>query len=37
MGIGPEIQFCVLDYRPEFKRLDLVKQRYEKIVVAKGS
>jgi len=26
--IDPEIQVCVLDYRPEFKRLDLTKPTY---------
>ena len=30
--IDPEIQVCVLDYRPEFKRLNLVKPRYEEMV-----
>jgi pyruvate formate lyase activating enzyme len=30
--IDPEIQVCVLDYRPEFKRLDLVKPSYEEMV-----
>ena len=31
-AIDPEIQVCVLDYRPEFKRLDLVKPSYEEMV-----
>ena len=30
--IDPDIQVCVLDYRPEFKRLDLVKPSYEEMV-----
>jgi len=30
--IDPEIQVCVLDYRPEFKRLDLIKPNYEEMV-----
>jgi pyruvate formate lyase activating enzyme len=30
--IDPEIQVCVLDYRPEFKRLDLIKPSYEEMV-----
>jgi len=30
--IDPEIQVCVLDYRPEFKRLDLVKPNYYEMV-----
>ena len=30
--IDPEVQICVLDYRPEFKRLDLVKPGYEEMV-----
>jgi len=30
--IDPEIQVCVLDYRPEFKRLDLVRPSYEEMV-----
>jgi pyruvate formate lyase activating enzyme len=30
--IDPEIQVCVLDYRPEFKRLDLVKPSYDGMV-----
>lgn len=30
--IDPEIQVCVLDYRPEFKRLDLVKPSYDEMV-----
>jgi pyruvate formate lyase activating enzyme len=30
--IDPEIQVCVLDYRPEFKRLDLIKPGYEEMV-----
>ena len=28
----PETQVCVLDYRPEFKRLDLVKPSYDEMV-----
>ena len=30
--IDPEIQVCVLDYRPEFKRMDLVRPRYKEMV-----
>lgn len=30
--IDPEIQVCVLDYRPEFERKDLVKPSYEEMV-----
>jgi pyruvate formate lyase activating enzyme len=30
--IDPEIQVCVLDYRPEFKRLDLVKPQLNEMV-----
>ena len=30
--IDPEIQVCVLDYRPEFKRLDLVKPTYDEMM-----
>jgi pyruvate formate lyase activating enzyme len=30
--ILPEIQVYVLDYRPEFKRLDLVKPSYDEMV-----
>jgi len=30
--IDPEIQVCVLDYRPEFKRPDLVKPHYYEMV-----
>lgn len=30
--IDPEIQVCVLDYRPEFKRLDLIRPSYEEMV-----
>jgi pyruvate formate lyase activating enzyme len=30
--IDPEIQVCVLDYRPEFKRHDLVKPNYDEMV-----
>ncbi len=30
--IDPEVQVCVLDYRPEFKRLDLVKPSYDEMV-----
>jgi pyruvate formate lyase activating enzyme len=30
--IDPEIQVCVLDYRPEFKRLDLVKPSFSEMV-----
>jgi pyruvate formate lyase activating enzyme len=30
--IDPEIQVCVLDYRPEFKRPDLVKPSYDEMV-----
>jgi pyruvate formate lyase activating enzyme len=30
--IDPEIQVCVLDYRPEFKRLDLVKPHFNEMV-----
>jgi len=30
--IDPEIQVCVLDYRPEFKRLGLIKPGYEEMV-----
>ncbi len=30
--IDPEIQVCVLDYRPEFKRLDLVKPNYDEMI-----
>jgi pyruvate formate lyase activating enzyme len=29
--IDPEIQVCALDYRPEFKRLNLVKPSYEEM------
>jgi pyruvate formate lyase activating enzyme len=31
--IDPEIQVCVLDYRPEFRRLDLVKPGLDEMVV----
>ena len=30
--IDPEIQVCVLDYRPEFKRLNLVKPSFVEMV-----
>jgi pyruvate formate lyase activating enzyme len=30
--IDPELQVCVLDYRPEFRRMDLVKPSYEQMV-----
>jgi len=30
--LDPEIQVCVLDYRPEFKRLDLIKPSYDEMV-----
>ena len=30
--INPELQVCVLDYRPEFKKLNLVKPSYEEMV-----
>lgn len=30
--IDHEVQVCVLDYRPEFKRLDLIKPGYEEMV-----
>ena len=30
--MDPEIQVCVLDYRPEFKRRDLVKPGYQEMV-----
>ena len=30
--IDPEVQVCVLDYRPEFKRTNLVKPSYEEMV-----
>ena len=30
--IDSEIQLCVLDYRPEFKRLDLIKPSYDEMV-----
>jgi pyruvate formate lyase activating enzyme len=30
--IDPEIQVCALDYRPEFKRLDLKKPSYEEML-----
>jgi len=30
--IDPDLQVCVLDYRPEFKRQDLVKPSYEEMV-----
>ena len=30
--IDPEIQVCALDYRPEFKRLDLQKPTYDEMV-----
>jgi len=30
--IDPEIQVCVLDYRPEFKRLDLIKPHFNEMV-----
>ncbi|MGD2126124.1 MAG: radical SAM protein [Desulfobacteraceae bacterium] len=30
--IDPEVQVCVLDYRPEFKRLDLDKPKYNEMV-----
>lgn len=30
--MDPEIQVCVLDYRPEFRRLDLVKPSYNEMV-----
>ena len=31
-AIDPEVQVCVLDYRPEYKRLDLVKPRYDEML-----
>ncbi len=31
--IDPEVQVCVLDYRPEFKRLDLIRPSYDEMVV----
>ena len=31
-NMDTEVQVCVLDYRPEFKRLDLVKPSYEEMV-----
>jgi len=31
-AIDPEIQVCVLDYRPEFKRPDLVKPHFNEMV-----
>ena len=30
--IDPEIQVCVLDYRPEFKRLDLIRPTYDEML-----
>ena len=30
--LDPEVQVCILDYRPEFKRLDLVKPSYDEMV-----
>jgi pyruvate formate lyase activating enzyme len=30
--IDPELQVCVLDYRPEFKKLNLVKPSYDEMV-----
>jgi pyruvate formate lyase activating enzyme len=30
--INPEIQVCALDYRPEFRRLDLQKPSYDDMV-----
>jgi pyruvate formate lyase activating enzyme len=30
--LDSQVQVCVLDYRPEFKRLDLVKPSYNKMV-----
>ncbi len=30
--IDPEVQVCVLDYRPEFKRPDLVKPNYDEML-----
>ena len=30
--IDPELQVCVLDYRPEFKRMDLVKPSYAQML-----
>ena len=30
--MDPEIQVCVLDYRPEFKRRDLMKPGYHEMV-----
>ena len=30
--IDPEVQVCVLDYRPEFKRLDLVKPSFNEML-----
>jgi pyruvate formate lyase activating enzyme len=30
--IDPELQVCVLDYRPEFKRQDLIKPSYKEMV-----
>ncbi|UCG11795.1 MAG: radical SAM protein [Deltaproteobacteria bacterium] len=30
--IDPEVQVCVLDYRPEFKRLTLIKPRYHEMI-----
>ena len=30
--IDPEVQVCVLDYRPEFKRPDLIKPNYDEML-----
>jgi pyruvate formate lyase activating enzyme len=30
--IDPWIQFCVLDYRPEFQRLDIVRPEFEEMM-----
>lgn len=32
MRIGPDTQVFALGYRPEFKRLDLVKPSYDEVV-----
>lgn len=34
--IDPKIQVCVLDYRPEFERLDLVKPKYDEMLEIQG-
>ena len=34
-GLDSEVQVCALDYRPEFRRQDIVKPTYEQMVEVK--